>query len=57
MSKIQTIKGILKTFWIMTIEDWDEMDHKLLRIAAGVVGFIIMGLFWFFVLRNISPFF
>jgi len=57
MSKLQTVKGILKTFWTMTIEDWDEMDHKLLRIAAGAVGFIIMGLFWFFVLRNISPFF
>ena len=57
MARVETAKGILKTFWAMTLEDWDEMDHKLVRIAAGVIGFTIMGLVLYFFFRNISPFF
>lgn len=56
MSRIEMIKGILKTFWTLTKEDWDETDHKLIRIAAGAIGFIVMALFWYLLFRNISPF-
>jgi len=55
MSKFQTIKGIMKTFFHITKEDWNEMDHKLIRLAAGAAGFIIMALVWFYFLRSISP--
>ena len=56
MSKIQTIKGILKMFWIVTKEDWDDLDHKLLRIAAGAIGFVVMALVWYFIFRKFTPF-
>ncbi len=56
MSKLETIKGIFKTFLTITMEDWDEMDHKLLRIVAGAIGFVIMAAFWYFVFRNVGPF-
>ncbi len=56
MSRIETIKGILKMFWAITIEDWDEMDHKLLRIVAGAIGFVIMAAFWYLIFRNVGPF-
>ena len=56
MPKIDTIKGILTTFWQLTKEDWEIMDHKLLRIMAGVVGFTIAALFWYFIVGNIMPF-
>ncbi len=56
MSKVETAKGILKTFWMLTKEDWDELDHKLLRIAAGAIGFAVMALFWYFFFSKIGPF-
>ena len=56
MSKIKGLKEFLKTFWSMTKEDWSETDHKLLRIASGVVGFAIAAFFWFYFFRNIAPF-
>jgi hypothetical protein len=56
MSKIQAIKGVLKTFVSLSKEDFQEMDHKLLRIGIGVVGFILMAIFWLLFLRNILPF-
>jgi hypothetical protein len=56
MSKVETFKGVMKTFFQMTKEDFNEMDHKLIRIAVGVVGFVAMTLFWFYFLRNIAPF-
>ena len=56
MSKLQAIRGVLKTFWTITIEDWDDMDHKLLRIVAGAIGFVIMAAFWYFIFRNVGPF-
>ena len=55
MSKTQAVKGILKTFVWLTSEDWNELDHKLYRIAFGTVIFIVAGLFWFYFLRNILP--
>ena len=56
MSKVETVKGVLVTFWQLTKEDWRMLDHKLIRIIAGVVGFTIAALFWYFVIRNMLPF-
>jgi hypothetical protein len=56
MSKIKIVKGIMTTFWQMAKEDWKLMDHKLIRILMGVVGFVIATLFWYFFFRNITPF-
>lgn len=56
MSKIRSTAGMLKTFSRMTKEDFDEMDHKLFRIALGVGSFIAMALFWLFFLKSIVPF-
>jgi hypothetical protein len=55
MPKMQTVKGVVKTFWWMTKEDWSEMDRKLYRIAFGALTFILMGLFWFYFLGRILP--
>ena len=56
MSKTEAIKGTLKVFAGSTKEDWNRMDKKFYRLLFGVIGFTIMGLFWYFFLRNISPF-
>lgn len=56
MSKAETVKGVLKTFWSMTKEDFVEMDHKVVRIASGLIGFAIAAAFWFFFFRHIVPF-
>ena len=56
MSRLKTIRGVLDTFWQLTKEEWYVMDHKLMRIATGVVGFVIAVLFWYFFFRNMSIF-
>lgn len=56
MSKIQAIKGVLKTLAWLTREEWGELDHKLFRILMGAIVFIFMGLFWFYFMRTILPF-
>lgn len=56
MSKFQTIKGILKTFWQMTKEDFQAMDKKLWRIIIGGIIFILMAYLWFKFFSVISPF-
>jgi hypothetical protein len=56
MSKLSTVKGVLKTFLSGVAEDWQEMDHKLMRIAFGAVSFAAAALFWFYFLRHITPF-
>lgn len=56
MPKMKAVKGVLKTFWSMAKEDFAATDHKLVRIAVGVVSFVVMALLWFYVFRTISPF-
>lgn len=56
MGKLQAITGVLKTFTWMTKEEWDRMDKKFYRLLFGIAGFVAMGLFWFYFLRNLSPF-
>lgn len=56
MSKWEMIKGTFKTFWDMTKEDFEQMDHKLIRIGSMLIGFVIAFLFWFFLLRGVGLF-
>ena len=56
MSKLQTLRGVMKTFLWLVGEEWEAMDHKLIRIFAGIFGFAIMALFWYFFFRNFLPF-
>ena len=56
MSKLRTVGGILRLFLQQAKEDWDVMDHKLMRIAGGLIGFIVMGLLWYYFFRKLTPF-
>ncbi len=56
MGKLQTTKGVMKTFFWMSREDWQQMDKKFYRLLFGIAGFAAMALFWLFFLRNLSPF-
>lgn len=52
----KTIKGIIKTFFWLIEEEWKEMDHKVIKIATGLVSFLIAAAFWFFVFRRFFTF-
>lgn len=54
-SKLDSFKGFIRTFFWLAREEWTELDHKVVRIAFGVVGFVVMALFWLYFLRNITP--
>lgn len=56
MSKLGTTKGVLKMMVSMMAEDWQQMDKKFYRLVFGIVGFVVMALFWFYFLRSFSPF-
>lgn len=56
MSKSDSIKGTFKVFAQDVKEDWNRMDKKFYRILFGVIGFTVMGLFWYFFIRHVSPF-
>lgn len=56
MSKVETVKGILRTFAWITREEWNEMDRKFYKIAGGLIAFAATALFWFYFLRNITAF-
>lgn len=52
MSLLETVIGVLKTFVKLTKEEWNEMDHKLLRVGAGLVGFLISAAVWYYFFRG-----
>ncbi|MBS3054693.1 MAG: hypothetical protein J4431_04100 [Candidatus Aenigmarchaeota archaeon] len=52
----EDVKDTLRIFWQMTKEEFDVMDHKLFRIAAGLAGFLVAGALYFLFLRNFVPF-
>ncbi|MFA4819707.1 MAG: hypothetical protein WC613_01985 [Candidatus Aenigmatarchaeota archaeon] len=56
MSKLGTVKGVLKMMISTTAEEWQQTEKKFYRLVFGVVGFAAMALFWFYFLRNMSPF-
>ena len=56
MGKAGTTKGMFRTMLSMAKEDWDAMDKKFYKLAGGIGGFVVMGLFWFYVIRNVMPF-
>ena len=56
MGKIKATAGVLKMMGSIMREDWQQMDKKFYRLLFGIAGFVAMGLFWFYFLRNLSPF-
>lgn len=56
MSKLAAIRGVLKTFWDMMLEDWRMTDRKLFRIIAAAISFLIAAIFWLYFFSNIRPF-
>lgn len=56
MSLKEDVKDTVKVFWEMTKEEFDTMNHKLFRIAAGLAGFLIAGAVYFLFLQNFVPF-
>jgi hypothetical protein len=56
MGIIRSFAGVMKITLQSMKEDWDEMDKKFYRILFGAIGFIAMGLFWFYVVRQVVPF-
>ncbi len=56
MSKIEGIKGFLRTFLWLSTAEWKEMDRKLIRIGVSVVTFIVSALFWLYFFRSSTPF-
>ena len=56
MSKLGAVKGVMKMFWSSLAEDFQQMDHKLLRIGVGVTVFILWAFFWLYFFRNTTPF-
>ena len=50
------IKGIIRMFFSLSKEEWDDMDRKLLRIGVAVTSFVVAALFWFYIFRTFSPF-
>ena len=55
MSKLSSIKGVMKTFFWLSREDWNGMDHKIPRLVFGGIAFIVMALFWLYFLRGVLP--
>lgn len=56
MGKLSAAFGVLKMMGSLMREDWQHMDKKFYRLLFGIIGFAAMGLFWFYFLRNLSPF-
>ncbi|MBI2584107.1 MAG: hypothetical protein HYW25_05550 [Candidatus Aenigmarchaeota archaeon] len=56
MSKLGAIKGVAKVLWSSLVEDFQQMDHKIVRIGVGIAVFIFWAFFWFYFFRNTSPF-
>lgn len=56
MSKLRSIASFLKMFAEHLKEEWDEMDHKFIKIVIGGAIFIITGLFWLYFFHSSTPF-
>ena len=55
MSRLNALKGLMRTFFWLTKEEWRGTDHKFYRLAFGAIGFVVMALFWFYFIRNFLP--
>ncbi|MBI3190260.1 hypothetical protein HYZ41_01000 [archaeon] len=55
MPKIQTALGVMKTLFSISKEEWNDLDHKLIKVTFGVISFVVMALFWFYFIRHIIP--
>ena len=50
------VKGVFRMFWDMSKEEFQIMDHKLVKITGGIVGFLVAGAIYFFFMRAFLPF-
>ncbi|MBI4014534.1 MAG: hypothetical protein HY365_01125 [Candidatus Aenigmarchaeota archaeon] len=48
---LKDVLGIARMFISQSKEEFDVMDHKLLRITSGLVSFIVAGLVWMLLFR------
>ena len=55
MSKIKSFADFIKMFAGHLREEWNEMDHKLVKIVVGSVIFIVSGLFWLYFFQHSNP--
>jgi len=44
----RNISGVTKVFFNLIKEDYDEMDHKFIKIILGIISFIISAAIWYF---------
>ena len=56
MGIIKSFIGVMKVTFHMAVEEFNMMDKKFYRIGAGIIGFLVMGAFYYFFLRNMAPF-
>ena len=56
MSKIKSFTSFMKMFLGHIKEDWNEMDHKFIRIVIGGTVFILSALFWLYFFNSTTPF-
>ncbi len=56
MSRIDDTKGVLKTLFWLTKEELNAMDHKLFRITASIIAFLVVASFWY-IIFNGTPLF
>ncbi|MBI4894995.1 MAG: hypothetical protein HY831_00745 [Candidatus Aenigmarchaeota archaeon] len=56
MSKLRSIASFLKMFAADLKEEWDQMEHKFIKIVIGGTIFIVTGLFWLYFFQHSSPF-
>ncbi len=56
MSRLKSIASFLKMFGADLKEEWDDMEHKFLKIVVGGTIFIVTGLFWLYFFHSSSPF-
>ena len=52
MSAWKTVKGVFRTFGWLAKEEWKETDNKFVKIAVGIVSFVIIAGFWYFIFRG-----
>ncbi len=45
---MRNARGTMKIFFSMLYDDYREMDHKLLKILAGIVYLVISAILWLY---------
>ncbi len=56
MGILRSFTGVMKVTFAMAMDEWNAMDKKFYRVAVGAIGFLAMGAFYYFFLKNLAPF-